>query len=457
MTTTVPNRITEAAGLAGLSVVTPDDADWDSARRPWNVSIDLRPAAVVTPRTPKEVTQAVSLARLLGLRVAPMSTGHNAAPHGDLGDTVLIRMHQMRGVRVDPITRTAHVEGGAVWADVTAAAAPHGLAALAGSAVDVGVAGYVLGGGVSWLARSHGLAANSVLGLDVVTSDGVLRHVDAQTEPDLFWALRGGGGNFGVVVGIDLQLFEVGTVVAGNLFFPIERLHEVMTAFADWTAGVPESVTSCVRALRLPPLPDIPEPLRGKAFAVVNGAIQEPAERAAEILAPLRALGPVMDTWALMPASRLVEIHMDPDHPVPARGDGLVISELGPDVVDAVVAQVGPDSGSALLQVELRHLGGAASRPHPRGGAVDHLPEGYLVYAVGITPDPEAVAVVEQQVASVVGALEPWRASRDYLNLVDSTSDPRRFHDPATLARLQAVRSTYDPSATMRGNHTVGS
>ena len=455
MTTTAPNRVTEAAALAGLAVVTPDDADWDSARRPWNVSIDLRPAAVITPRTAKEVTQAVSLAHLLGLRVAPVSTGHNAAPHGDLSDTLLVRMHQMRGVRVDPITRTAHVEGGAVWADVTSAAAPHGLAALAGSSVDVGVAGYVLGGGVSWLARSHGLAANSVVGLDVVTADGVLRHVDAQTEPELFWALRGGAGNLGVVVGIDLRLYAIGTVVAGNLFFPIERLHEVMTAFAAWTATVPESVTSCVRALRLPPLPDIPEPLRGKAFAVVNGAIQEDAARAAEILSPLRELGPVMDTWGEMPASRLAEIHLDPDHPVPARGDGLVVTGLGPDVVDAVVALAGPDSGSALLQVELRHLGGAASRPHPNGGAVDALPEGYLVYAVGITPDPEAVTVVERQAAEVVAALQPWRAERDYLNLVDSRRDAGRFHDAARLARLRAVRATYDPTRTMRGNHEL--
>lgn len=171
----------------------PGEPGWDQARRAWNLAVDQQPVAVATVTSVRDVRTVVTAARRLGLRVAAQSTGHNASPMGDLAGTILLRLSELRGVTVDPSARVARVEGGAQWAEVTSAAARHGLAALAGSSGDVGVAGYTLGGGVSWLGRSHGLALNHVRAFEVVTADGAVRRVDAEHHPDLFWALRGGG------------------------------------------------------------------------------------------------------------------------------------------------------------------------------------------------------------------------------------------------------------------------
>ncbi len=207
--TTTPTSFQDLAADLDGTVHHPGDPDWDLARAAWNLSVDQRPEAVVTARSVADVQATVRAAAARGLRVAPQSTGHHASPMGPLDGTVLLRLSGLRGVSVDPASRTARVEGGAVWADVTAAAGEHGLAALAGSAADVGVAGYTLGGGLSWLARSRGLAANSVTALEVVTADGEHRRVDADHDPDLFWALRGGGGSFAVVTALELSLFPL--------------------------------------------------------------------------------------------------------------------------------------------------------------------------------------------------------------------------------------------------------
>ncbi len=270
----VPDPWSDLATELDGRVVRPGDPDWDAARAAWHLEVDQRPEAVVIAASTRDVIAAVNTARRCGFRVAAQSTGHNAGPLGDLAGTILVRMHEMREVQVDPVTRVARAEGGAQWQDVTAPAAEHGLAALAGSAADVGVAGYTLGGGVSWLARSHGLSANSVVAIEVVTADGVLRRVDEDHDPELFWALRGGGGSFGVVTALEFRLYPITEVYAGVLFFPLERAAEVLHAWREWVPGVPESVTSVGRVLRFPPLPDLPPFLSGQSYVVVEATCQ---------------------------------------------------------------------------------------------------------------------------------------------------------------------------------------
>lgn len=197
-------------------LVLPGDPGWDGARQAWQLTVDQHPEAVILAASARDVVTTVNAARATGLRVAAQGTGHNASPLGPLAGTVLIKTSEMRGVVIDPEARTARVEAGALWGDVQAAAAPHGLAGLAGTAADVGVVGYTLGGGLSWLARKHGLAANQVVAADVVTADGMLRRIDAQTEPDLFWAIRGGGGSFAVVTALEFGLFEFGEPLGGT-------------------------------------------------------------------------------------------------------------------------------------------------------------------------------------------------------------------------------------------------
>ncbi|RXZ39434.1 FAD-binding oxidoreductase, partial [Agromyces binzhouensis] len=250
-----------------------------------------------------------------------------------LADAILLRTHELRGVEVRPTQRIARVEPGVVWGDVVAATAPHGLAALAGSSHDVGVVGYTLGGGVSFLGRAHGLAANHVVAVELVTADGEFRRVDAQHDPELFWAVRGGGGDFGVVTALEFGLFEIEQVVAGALFFPIERTEEVLQAWAEWTRSVPDTVTSVGRVLRFPPMPELPPFLSGQSFVLVEAVIQDSADRADALLAPLRALGPAMDTVHPQAPAELLQLHMDPPGPTPGHGDGMTLADLPAEAV----------------------------------------------------------------------------------------------------------------------------
>ena len=221
------------------SVVLPGDDGWDAARQAWNLAVDQRPALVALPESAADVQALVDFARTRGLRVAMQGTGHNAAPMGALDDTVLVKTSEMRGVEIDERHCIARVEAGAQWLDVTGPASEAGLAPLAGSAPDVGIVGYTLGGGLSWLGRRYGLAANRLLSAEVVTADGKLVRASRHENADLFWALRGGGGNFGAVVAIEFELIPMRTVYAGMLMFPAEQAREVMQAWREWTARCP--------------------------------------------------------------------------------------------------------------------------------------------------------------------------------------------------------------------------
>ena len=295
------------------TLVRPGDPGWDEARAAWHLSVDQRPAAVVLAASTRDVVSVVDTARALGLRVAPQATGHNAAPLGALERTILLKTSALRGVSIDPASRTARVEAGAQWQDVTRAAAEYGLAALAGSAADVGVVGYTLGGGLSWLGRSHGLAANSVVAVELVTADGEHRRVTETHEPDLFWAVRGGGGSFGIVTALEFRLYPLTEVYAGVLFFPVERAEEVLQAWRQWLPSVPDTVTSVGRVLRFPPLPMLPPHLSGRSYVVVEAACQLDPAAADSVLAPLRELGPELDTFRVTPMPELSLLHMDPE------------------------------------------------------------------------------------------------------------------------------------------------
>ncbi|SDO69616.1 FAD/FMN-containing dehydrogenase [Nakamurella panacisegetis] len=436
------------------SLVRPGEPGWDEARCAWHLDVDQHPAAVAQVRTARDVVAVVNAARQCQLRVAAQSTGHNAAPLGDLAGTVLVRTGLMRDVEIDPVTRVARVQAGAWWMDVTNAAAEHGLAALAGSSPDVGVAGYTLGGGLSWLARSHGLAANSVLALEVVTADGVHRRVDAQHDPDLFWALRGGGGSFGVMTALELQLFPISEVYAGVLFFPAERATEVLQAWRAWLPTVPDTVTSVGRILKFPPLPDLPPHLAGRSFVVVEAACQLEPGTADQLLAPLRDLGPELDTFRPTPVTELSQLHMDPPGPVPGVGDGMLLHGLDAGLIEAFVA-VSETTGPALLSMELRQLGGAIHRGSPTGGAVAALDADVALFAVGITPTPEITAAVHAAITAVRYRMAPWSKGRSYLNFAEERKSGDALFGPEIHARLREIKSTYDPADLIRANQPV--
>ena len=435
-------------------IVMPEDADWDDARLAWNLAVDQQPAAIARPRSAAEVAEAVAHARAEGLRVAPQATGHAAAAMGPLDGTLLVKLDQMRKVDIDPERRVARVEGGAIWGDVTAAAAEHGLAGLAGSSPDVGVAGYTLGGGMSWLARRHGFAANHVRAVELVDASGRIVRADADQNSELFWALRGGGGSFGVVTAIEFALFPLTEVFAGAMVWPIERTAEILSAWRRWIEDVPDEVTSLGRVLHLPPIPEIPEPLRGRSLVAVEVACLLDPDAASALVEPLRALGPDMDTTGVIPVAALQHLHMDPEHPVPGVGEGMVLDDLDGDAIDAIVRCVGPGSETSILSLEMRHLGGALGRPEPGHGAIGTI-DGFGVYGVGIAPVPQAAAAIAADLAVVMEALEPWHGRRTYMNFCESRTDCDRLFGVDGHARLRAVKAAVDPDAVFRANHPI--
>ena len=271
----------------------------------------------------------VRYAREHGLRVNAQGTGHNAAPLGDVSDTVIVRTERMRGVEIDVDRRRARVEAGAEWVDVTAPASEHGLAPLSGASPNVGVVGYLLGGGVSLgLARRFGMAANSVLAIELVTADGRLHRVDADHDPDLFWALRGGGGSFGIVTAIEFELHPVPELYGGAMMWPWERSAEILNAWLELTRTAPDAFTSTARILQIPDMPEVPDPIRGRNLVVIDGVFVGPEAEAARVLEPLRALEPELDGFSPLPPVALSYVHMDPEDPMPLASDTLMLDDV---------------------------------------------------------------------------------------------------------------------------------
>jgi hypothetical protein len=435
-------------------LVFPGQPGWDEARRAWNLAVDQRPAAVALPETVDDVVAAVDHARAAGLRVAVQGTGHGAGSTS-LDGALLINTSRMLGVDVDADARVARVAAGSLWHDVVDAAVEHGLTALHGSAGDVGVVGYSLGGGIGWLARKHGLSASSVLSAEVVTADGDVVRADAETNADLFWALRGGGGSFGVVTEVEIALYPVPEAYAGWLVWPADRAVEVLTRWAEWTKDVPEEVTSVGRLLQMPPIPEIPEPLQGRDLVVVEAVFVGDEREGRMLLGPLLELEPEIDTFATVPVRELTELHRDPPGPAPGRGEGWMLDAFEEDVARAVVDGAAMDGTSPLLSVEVRHLGGVLGRPDPNGGALSHLDAPYAMYSLGIVTGPDAVGAIDERLGALRVETEPWLSRRRYFNFAERDVDPVSFYAQGDYGRLTAIREEVDPHGLFQAKHTI--
>lgn len=444
------------AALDGL-VLLPGDAGYDALRLPWNRAVAQRPAAVATPRSAADVVKVVQAGRDVKLRVAPQSTGHSAALlDGRLDDAILLRMSGLSGVSIDPDRRVARVDGGTPWRLVVQAAAEHGLAALHGSGPAVAVAGYTLAGGLSWYGRKHGLACNQMVAAEVVLADGILHRVDQHTEPELFWALRGGGGSFGVVTALEFRLVPLRTVHAGVLMWDDPAVTgEVCRAWARWTHELGEEATTSLRLLGRTRLPEEHHVFPGRQVVIIDGAIIADDESAAGLLAPLRALDPTLDTFTQTPVASIPRLHFDPELPSPFVSADLLMDDFDDAAADAFAAGAGPDSGSVLLSAEIRHLGGALGRPDADGGALNRLPGGYMGNFFADASTPELQARGAADAARSVEGLKPWSNGRRFLNFVEQADDPASAFEPETLIRLRALRDAIDPSRIFLANHDL--
>lgn len=448
-------RAVSLRGLCGGNVHLPGDAGYDAARAAWNAFVDQRPAAVAVPSSTAEVVEVVRAAAAAGLRVAPQGTGHNAGALGALDDVVLLSTAAMTGVTVDPATRRVRVGAGTLWEEAVDAAAAHGLAVLHGSSPDVGVVGYTLGGGIGWYSRSLGMAAHAVTGAEVVVGDGRVLDVDETHHPEVLWALRGGGGNVGVVTALEFAGFPFTHAHAGMLVWDWAHAAAVLPVWARWAADAPDTVTTAFRLLQLPPIPDIPEPFRGRQLVVIDGAVLADDADAEAVLAPLRALEPEMDTFARVPTPTLKRLHMDPEGPTPAVSRTATLAELPDEAVDALLAAGGPGSGSTLLIFELRQLGGALARPAAVPAVLSHLDGQFVLFAVTMALSPEMAAQGEADADRVVAAAAPWVGGRPYLNFAEQPTDASAAYRAEDCARLAAVRATVDPHGIVLGTHPV--
>jgi FAD/FMN-containing dehydrogenase len=457
-TPTTPTTSTAARELrarCGDHVHLPGSDGYDQHRMPWNVSVEQRPAAVAVPTTPDEVVVIVRTAAELGLRVSAQSTGHASAPlaaHG-LVDTVLLRTGALADVRVDALRRTARVEAGARWGDVVAAAAPHGLTALHGSAPHVGVVGYTLGGGLGWYARCHGLAAHGLRRAEVVTAAGELVTADRRSDPELLWALRGGGGSFGVVTAVEIELHDVGRPYAGMMLWDIAHAERVLRAWAAWCETAPESVTTSFRVMRFPTMPELPPFLSGRAVVLLDGAVIGTEDEARPLLAPLRALTPEMDTFATVDPPDVTTIHGDPVDPTPAVGAGTVLRELSADAIDAYLAAAGPEVETQVFIAELRQAGGALSRPGD--AALSHVEGSHVGMFLALAPTSEMHMAGGRATQELADALAPWSTGSAFLNLTDRPVEPSRAFTAEAWTRLLAVRRRVDPHGMFVAGHRI--
>src|SRR6476620_4862607 len=279
--------------LCGGAVYLPGDVRYDEARRPWNLRVDDRPAAVAYPAFPDEVVQVVRAAAAGGLRIAPQGTGHGAPPlSGQLADAVLLRTSAMTELTIDAAQRSARVGAWVLWGDVVARAGAARLASRHMSSPSVGVVGSSLGGGLNWYGRSHGLQCSAVTAVEVVLADGTIVRATDEQDSDLLWAARGGGGGFGVVTAMEFDLLPIATPYAGMLVWDWSHAPRVAEAWAGWAATAPDQVTSILRLVEAPDAPWVPEAVRGRRIIVIDGAVVADEPTAAGILAPLRALRP---------------------------------------------------------------------------------------------------------------------------------------------------------------------
>jgi hypothetical protein len=423
----------------------------------WNVAVQHTPAIAVGATCAADVCAAVSWAVAHGLRVAVQATGHG--PVGNAAGSMMITTRRMQGVHVDPGRRVARVQAGVKWIKVLEAAAEHGLTGLCGSSSDVGVVGYTLGGGLGSLGRAHGFAADHVVAVELVTADGVLRRVCADSEPELFWAVRGGKGNFGIVTAIEIELVPVSSLIGGGIFFAGEDMESVIRAWRDWAPTMPETVATSIAVLRMPPMDMVPPPLQGQTVVHFRFAYSGPDPAEGErLVAPMRTAGrALLGFVGPLRTDEMDAIHMDPTDPMPGWEKGMLLRELAPETVDAILDAVGPQVDTPLLMLEIRLLGGALARPPRVPNAVAGRDGAYSVLAMGLAV-PELAHVVPAVGRAVLGALEPWRAPGNLVNFLGDVSGPEEVAaawSPEVAGRLRQLKRVVDPAGVFTFGHAL--
>ena len=434
------------------AVLNPDDAGFADELSGFSLYYTHTPEAVVAASDATDVVQAVRFARANDLPARAFATGHG--DHDTIGDGLVITTSRLDHVSIDPNTRIATIGAGTRWAPVVAAAAEHGLAPIAGSSANVGAVGYLLGGGLGPLARSHGFSSDYVRSYSVVTGTGELVEASALENPDLFWALRGGKGGLGIVTEVRVELVELPTIYGGSILFDSEHIETVVRAWADFTQSAPADVSTSIAIIRMPPIEQVPELLRGKTIAALRFVYPGAEADGERLLAPLRAVAPaLLDSVGIMPMSDIALVHNDPTEPGLGWSTGVLLSRIDQDFVSTLLEDVGPERQAPLVAVELRHLGSATRRDVPETSAVGGRGAGYALSVVGTLQHPtlspaDAEGAVSAAAFGLIDELAPWVSPETTINFAGKPRNAAHFASawPAkTFARLAEVRAAYDP------------
>lgn len=462
MTTTLatPGVIIAATALdrlraeVGGLVLTPHDDGYAAETAMWNLAYTHRPAVVVAAASASDVQAAVRFAAYLGLPVGVAATGHGASAPMD--GAVLVTTSRMSGVSVFPVERIARIEAGALWQDVVDATSAYQLAPLAGSSPNVGAVGYTLGGGLSpALGRRYGWAADHVLAVEVVDAAGRLQRVEATSDPDLFWALRGGRGNFGVVTALEVELFPVHELYGGGLFVDGEHTPAALRAWHALATTAPDELSTSFAFLRMPVAPFVPEPLRGRFVLHLRISYSGAPETGARLVAPLRATGgTLLDTVAPMPFSAFASIHQDPTEPVPALERSASLRRLPWEAIQALLDVAGPHHATGPQLVEVRLLGGALSREPQVASAIGGRDAAATLLVATMAP-AEAAPLVVPSLSGVVDALAPWQGAGTLPNFMTVADRFQSAYDEATYARLARIKGRVDPQNVFRANTNI--
>ncbi len=431
---------------------------YEEACRIWNGAFDeRRPAAIVQASGAADVIAAVGFARSNGLPLAVRGGGHSVAGFSTVDDGLVVDLSAMRDVRVDLAGRRADVGPGAVWADVDHETQAHGLATTGGLVSTTGVAGFTLGGGIGWLMRKHGLACDNLVGADVVTADGRLVHASSEENSDLFWGLRGGGGNFGIVTRFEFALHPVGPVVyAGLIFFSAEHDIELTQMFRDWAPDVPENITAALNLTTAPPLPVVPEAWHGKkvtALIVVSAGPHEEAE--AQVRVFRERFEPVADLLGPMPYQAMQSL-IDPLWPkgIHAYFKATNLARIDDELIERLHALHFSAPGPQC-EIHLHQMGGAVAAPADGDTAFSERTMPFVVNAVTGWQDPSESNAHAEWAREVVDAAAQASTGRAYVNFLSDAEDAADSYGAEKYAALQALKRKYDPTNLFRLNQNI--
>ena len=436
----------------GAHLHLPAEPGYERRVASWNRLVRHAPALVVAAQNADQVAATVRTAGALGKSVRVQATGHGALAAATGG--MLIDTSALNRATVDPAAATATFGAGARWRDVLAAAAPYGLAPLSGSTSALGAVGFCLGGGAGWLVRRYGLAADSVVSAEIVTADGRRRVADGDTKPDLFWAIRGGGPNFGVVTELTVRLVPVAEVYAGGLYWPVSQVRPVLEAFRELTRGAPAELTAGFDVLHLPPDPAIPEPMRGNSYVrVILCGVGDP-DMTDRWLAPLRRIpGLLLDGVRTMPYRTIDTVSMDPVDPMPVECWTGLLGELSDATIEEIVQRSSRET-SPYLALQLRHIGDG-HRPEPDRDGLAHWSGEFMMHTVSVTGTPEARAGARRFADDLASALDGQLTGYVPLNFFGAHDRIESAFRPAHLDRLRAIKTGYDPGNVFGGDRAL--